>query len=205
MAFKGNVLGIKIQNYFIAMEPVDQFGDLSKYDFIYSDYISENYNGNVSYASRLNSQKTNQNFIEINGWKLLSITFPGNWYGQWGICAIEDRFGKSTTVSVANQSDYKTNYMYMIRVSLERILQFTAENPCVDYLEVVNQCIQKPTSKIKIEDLRNLVSSIEDYISKYQELIKKFTEEEKSLYSETLKNAVSKNIKNCLDLDIDVD
>lgn len=203
MEHKENVLGIKITtNCFIAIEPVDQFGDLTKYDFIYTDYMVVDKNLNTDYFSKLSPLNPNQKYIEINGWKLLSIAFPGNWGGQWYNCTLEDRFGKTIEIKGGYGGNYHLNYMYMIRESLDNVVKFTKENPCVEYHDIVVNGILKPSSTLSVDEFHHFITSVDEYILKYQETIKKLTEEEKELYSEKLKQAITKNLKNCLNLDI---
>lgn len=52
MDFTEHTLGINILDNFVAIETCNLFGDLNKYDFIYTDFVSGNRNGNIGYGSK---------------------------------------------------------------------------------------------------------------------------------------------------------
>ncbi|MBD5353634.1 MAG: hypothetical protein HDR85_01815 [Bacteroides sp.] len=205
MGFTEHILGVKILDNFIAIEICDTFGDLNKYDFIYTDYLSSNYNGNTSYSSKIRDIKNGQDYYIINGWKLLSINFPGNWFGNFTYVHLEDRFGRGTSVQApVNQAIYPDSFKHLIREGLLEALRFTKDTPCVEYEEII-QGLKPVSGSMNIEQFHKLVESVDTYITKYRELRSKLTNEELSSVDDKLKVAVSENISKLFGLSIKIE
>lgn len=205
MDFTEHTLGVKIQNNFVAIETCNPFGDLSKYDFIYTDFVSSNWNGNTCYGSKIKNLTNGQNYYLINGWKLLNLSFPGDWFGNNTRLELEDRFGKKITLYTSvDKAIYPNSFKHLIREGLLEAEKFTKENPCVDFKEIFDGL--KPVhGSMGIDDFHKLVEAVDTYIMKYHELRDKLTNEELSEVGDKLKKTVSENISKLFGLSIRIE
>ena len=205
MDFKEHTLGIKLQNNFVAIEECNDFGDLSKYDFIYTDFVSRDWNGNTSYGSKIRNIQNGQEYYIINGWKLLCFSFPGNWSGNFTHIELEDRYGEKTEFRTSlNQASYFLNFKHLIREGLLEAMKFTDENPCVGFNEIING-FKSVFEYLNVNNFQEKVQSLEPYITKYRELSDKLITEEISALDDKLKTIISAKISEILDLPIHID
>lgn len=138
MDFESHTLGVKIEEGNISVELIESLKELSKYQFILSDKISHSYNGNTTYGIDI-KQLTTQKCIEFFGWKLISLSFPGNWYGEVGLCVLEDLYGKQKRISSTIRAKYHIHYKSMIEESIETVRKFAEKNYSVDYSEIIEK------------------------------------------------------------------
>ena len=135
-----HVLGVKIKGNIVAMEQCKQCdlfdADLSKYDMILRDEMTESRNNNNSYRCDINMVDSSKVFFEINGWKLKDISFSGNWAGQTGFCNVVDRYGKEYKIDGCSQQWYSHCFISMLTQCLNNFISFAKENFCVDYIEL---------------------------------------------------------------------
>lgn len=203
MNFQEHTLGVKIIGSYVAIEKANPFEDMSKYDFIYTDFLSSDWNGNYCYGSNIRVLN-NQDYILINGWKLISLSFPGDWFGNTAHCELEDRFGNTIVIDGVGKAVYDSSYMHMVREALTKAFEFTKSTPCVEYKEILDG-IELKREKLTIDDFHKLIEDVDNYISKYKKLKESFSEEEAATYASTIKEAVSKNISKLFSLDICID
>ena len=147
--------GVKIQGNIIAMEQCDLFANLSKYDMILQDRVTDSYNSNYCYRCDIKMVDSSKEFFEINGWKLNYISFGGNWYGQWGVCNIEDRYGKKYKIDGCSQQWYYQHFISMLTTCLYNFMSFAKTNICVDY--------------IKLSETISNIDKLGDYLRLYKE------------------------------------
>lgn len=205
MSFSEHTLGIKIQNKFVAIESCNPFGELSKYDFVYTDFVSSDRNHNTCYGSKITNIISGDNFFILNGWKLLSLSFPGDWFGNWTHLDLEDRFGKKIKHYVpVDKAVYADSYKHLIREGLLEAVRFTEDTPCVDYFEML-EGFKPIKGRLSIEEFHKLVESIDAYITKYFDLKKKLNNEDISFDADKLKSSVSDNISKLFGLSVNVD
>lgn len=195
MDFESHTFGVKIINGNITVELIESLGEVPKYQFMLSDKIINSYNGNTTYGIDI-QQLTTQNHIEFYGWKLISLSFPGNWYGQCGLCQMEDLYGKQKSFLTTNQEWYHIKYKSMIEESIVRAKEFAEKNYSVDYNEIIetkslfkistktsmfgmpaisvnaSKLSLLPTgNKISMQGFTELISSTKQYIEDYQKVL----------------------------------
>ena len=94
------------------------------------------YNGNNKYSIDI-CQLREQEYIEFYGWKFISLSFPGNWYGETGVWELEDMYGERISISLTKQNRYATNRLQMIREATEGAKKFAENNLSVEYYNLV--------------------------------------------------------------------
>lgn len=175
MDFESHSFGVKVTATNISVEIIESLAELSKYQFILSDRIADTYNGNIAYGINI-QQLTTQEHIEFFGWKIISLGFPGNWYGQWGVCVLEDLFGKQKTIPTTKQALYILNYKVMIKESIETAKEFAEKNYSVDYSNFHSYTgadfpLPPTDNKISFSDFSRLIPSTKKYIEDYQKIL----------------------------------
>ena len=186
-----HILGVKIQGNIIAMEQCDLFANLSKYDMILQDRVTDSYNSNYCYRCDIKIVDSSKEFFEINGWKLNYISFGGNWYGQWGVCNIEDRYGKKYKIDGCSQQWYYQHFISMLTTCLYNFMSFAKTNICVDYIK-----LSETISNIdKLGDYLRLYKEFENNIIHDQTLLS----DEKLVLLSKMKSVVIDNVITCLD------
>lgn len=202
MDFRENLLGVKIIDNYVAIEKANPFGDISKYDFLYSDFLSSDWNGNYCFGSNIRVLNGKDAFY-INGWKLIELKFPGDWHGNWAYGTVEDKYGKTYTVQGTSRAIYPNSYMHMLRDVLTNILDFTRKTPCVSYKEIMDG-IKAPSGKISLEEFHKLVEDLDQYIIRYKNLKDDFAEDSEEIIL-PLKRAAKENITKFFGIEIDID
>jgi len=203
MDFQEHTLGVKILDNYVAIERADPFGDLSKYDFLYTDFLSSNWNGNYCYGSNI-EVLNNQGAFFINGWKLIGLSFPGDWFGNNAYCKLEDKFGKTISVQGGSKAVYANSYMHMVRDVLTKAVEFTRTTPNVEFKEILDG-IEPKRGKITLDEFHKLIEDVDNYIAKYKRMKENFTEEESASLENRLKKAVTSNISKLFSLEIEID
>jgi hypothetical protein len=190
-----HILGVKIQGNIAAMEQCEQSDffavDLSKYDMILRDELTESRNNNKSYRCNINMVDRSKVFFEINGWKLKDIFFRGCWTGQTGFCNVEDRYGKKYEIDGCSEQWYSDHYISMLTQCLYNFISFAKVNFSVDYIE-----LSKKMSEI---------DELGDYLSKYKVFEKNIyndqtlTRDEKLELLSKIRSDVIDNVITCMD------
>lgn len=177
MDFESHTFGVKIAETNISLELIESLDELSKYQFMLSDKISYSYNANTTYKIDI-QQLTTQEYIEFFGWKLISLSFPGNWYGQWGVWELEDLNGKRKSVHTTKQAWYCKNSKIMIKESIEKAKEFAENNYSVDYHNFLSDTSLKAnlpflpeSNKISLDTFACLISLTKQYIEDYKKVI----------------------------------
>lgn len=138
--FKSQTFGVKIQKTEVVVDSIasDFSEESSNYDFIISDMFISSRNGNDRYGTTI-KWVTPQEDILFYGWKLISLSFPGNWYGQVGQWTMEDLFGERIVMSTTRQMGYSdnNNARRMIKESIEGAIRFAEEYHSVAYYEMI--------------------------------------------------------------------
>lgn len=205
MTFTEHTLGVKIQNNFVTLESCNTFGDLRIYDFIYTDFVSSNWNGNICYGSKITNISTGKDFYVINGWKLINLSFPGDWFGNYTRIELEDKFGERTTIGApVGKAIYADSFKHLIREGLLEAVRFTKENPCVEYKEIIDG-LNPIHGSLNIEEFHKLVESVDSYIAKYLNLKDKLVNEEFDNVKDKLRVAVSENVSKLFGLSIKIE
>ena len=196
--------GIRIISSNISIEPIHHSTNLSKFHFLISKDKSRNYNGNeTTYMNII--PLADKEFIEFSNWKLIQIWFPGNWYGQWGACEMEDVYGERTSIALGTgQYWFKENSKLLLEKSLNSIDAFAKENPFVLYYDffeynndpyfpwlkdwsfnspskrmpiLIDELGNKPSDgKITLKGLDILTKWTNDYIKRYYDILEKLEE-----------------------------
>lgn len=207
MDFESHSFGVKIAETDISVELIETMGEFSKYQFILSDKMSSSYNANTTYGIDILKLTTQEN-IEFFGWKLISLSFPGNWYGQWGVCELEDLYGMRNEIVATKQTWYHENRRELIEQSLDGAKKFAESNYSVDYFQLVDTVDlivdrQKTTmfgvpsisiagkhilllpkaNKICLKGFDKLITSTKQYIDNYKKVISSLSDkkDERSL------------------------
>lgn len=202
MAFIEHFYGIKITGDFVAIEPADQFGDLSKYTFAITDRQTSSYNGNVTYAATISPLGLEKE-INIEGWTLKYIRFDGNWFGNWGICGVLDSFGEELEIAGCECTKwYSDQSQNMLRTCLQNFIKFAHDNYSVEYRELIEKKLCDHFYG-KIDDVYSQLKEVTDYISEYRKMIAKLQEKESnSKYIGKLQLAVAGELNTLLGVDI---
>lgn len=175
MDFESHSFGVKVTDTTISVEIIESLAELSKYQFLLSDKIADSYNGNMTYGINI-QQLTKQEHIEFFGWKVISFSFPGNWFGQWGVCVLEDLYGKQKTITTTNQAWYIKNYKAMLKESIEKAKEFAEGNYSVDYSNFYSYTgtdfpFPPKDNQISFRDFSRLIPSTKKYIEDYQKIL----------------------------------
>ncbi|WP_299095146.1 hypothetical protein [uncultured Bacteroides sp.] len=136
MDFESHSFGVNVTETEISVELIKSLGELPKYQFVLSDKICSSYNANITYGIDI-LKLTTQEHIEFFGWKLISLSFPGNWYGQWGVCELEDLHGIRNKFTLTKQGCYYNQHLKMIRESIANTKEFAENNYSVDYNKLI--------------------------------------------------------------------
>lgn len=174
MEFKSHTFGVKIAENNISVELLESLEELSKYQFLLSDKITNNYNGNTTYGINI-QQLTTKEYIEFFGWKLIYLSFQGNWFGQTGYWELEDLNGKRKSISVTNHQWYHQNSKEMIKESIINAKLFAENNYSVDYTNFLsdmerNSPLLPTNNKLSLKDFTRLISMTKEYIENYQKI-----------------------------------
>lgn len=212
MNFESHTFGVKIAETNISLELIESLDELSKYQFMLSDKISYSYNGNTTYKIDI-QQLTTKEHIEFFGWKLISLSFPGNWYGQWGVWELEDLNGKRKSVHTTKQAWYFKNSKIMIKESIEKAKEFAESNYSVDYHDFLSNISSKAnlpflpeSNKISLDKFAHLISSSKQYIDDYQKILSAISKKEDKrniLFIKTLMESLKNLMKSYYPFEIE--
>lgn len=137
MNFEKCTFGVKVTENEILVETTNESLDNSRYDFLYSDRLSNSYNGNSTYSIDIEALKESE-YIEFYGWKLIRLYFPGNWYGEYGTWEFEDMYGERIEKRVTRQNRYINSRQQMIKDAIAGAKKFAADNLSVEYHNIIN-------------------------------------------------------------------
>lgn len=222
MDFESHTFGVKIVDDTITINLIDSLADLVKYQFVLSDKITYSYNGNTSYGINI-QQLTTKEHIEFFGWKLIHLSFEGNWYGQVGIWELEDLYGKRIKIPASTQAWYYKDAESMIKESIEKAKEFAKKNYSVDYNEIIEKksllITEQATTyfgvpaktfngkdlfllpidnKISLKGFIKLISSTKQYLDDYQKILSTLTknkDQRNALFINTLNESFINQIK----------
>lgn len=201
--FKTHTFGVKfLEKKIVAIEEADLFLDISRYDIILKDMITDSHNRNTSYACDIDVVDANKEYYEINGWKLKRLVFPGNWSGQCGTLILIDKMGKDVEIPGCERSSYFLYNTTMISTCLKAYLKFATSTDCfVHSLGEINFSIGSVNS---VKEVKENIASIDEYIQRYENMSKQIdgdqtlTDEEKEKTKSQLTNYVIEQINKCL-------
>ncbi len=202
--YRPKVFGIKLQKNFFAVEEANLFDDISKYDFLLKDSLTESYNGNTSYRADV-MVETGKRAI-INGWELTTLLFPGCWSGQNVRFVLVDALGceyKSPEPVLKKWIWYNLQPVVVIREALQAVLDFTNENLSVKYNHIISG-IDVPHKNLTKEEYHKFIDRVESYIKDYQELMQ--TNEMMGMpeKAENIKVLFDKQIRKCFPFGLDI-
>lgn len=126
--------GIKNQDPSVSVYPIYSNTDLLEYDFLLSVKKTTSYNGNKTFYMDIQPLKEQKN-IKIYGWEIIDLRFPGNWFGQWGVCKMQDRYGKETEIVCKNQLHFNKEPEWLLLKTIKEITQYAKNNPFVLFIE----------------------------------------------------------------------
>lgn len=126
-------LGVKVENCTVTVEQIDDSIDVSDFNFLFTFERSE-LRGNESFIVNINPLSDKEE-LEFYGWKLKKLSFPGNWFGQIGVCVLEDKYGKQMRESVTNQFWVKEDYRKAVEKAVSGAVMFAKENPFLSYFD----------------------------------------------------------------------
>ncbi|WP_298072873.1 hypothetical protein [uncultured Bacteroides sp.] len=187
MEFKPHFFGVQIIENNISVDliaPEELLKELPKYQFLLSDKIINDYNGNISYGINI-QQLTSKEYIEFFGWKLISLKFLGNWYGQTGYWDLEDLNGIRKSISTTKHNWYHQNSKDMILESIISAKSFAQSNYSVAYtnfLDSVEKHSPSPSTneKISLEKFISLISDTKKFIEDYQNVLATISDKNES-------------------------
>lgn len=222
MDFESHTFGVKIVDDTITINLIDSLADLVKYQFVLSDKITYSYNGNTSYGINI-QQLTTKEHIEFFGWKLIHLSFEGNWRGQVGVWELEDLYGKRKKISASAQARYSENSEAMIKESIEKAKEFAKNNYSVEYNEIIenesllsivhattqfgvpskeingkDMLLLPKGNKISLKGFTKLISSTKQYLEDYQKILSTLTknkDQRNALFINTLNESFINQIK----------
>lgn len=155
--------------------------DVGDSKFMIYNELSRDYNANVSYSMDIRPL-TGQQYLEFNGWKLIEIKFPGDWFGQTGVVTLEDTFGERQDFPVTRHARYKDNRANMLKMALDGAKRTAEENFSVEYWKFLNKSSKAWSSyhygKYDIDKLKQLTLCTQEYIEEYMSLKSKITDSE---------------------------
>lgn len=149
--------------------------DVGDSKFMIYNELSRDYNANVSYSMDIRPL-TDQQYLEFNGWKLIEIKFPGDWFGQTGVITLEDTFGERQDFPVTRHARYKDNRANMLKMALDGAKRTAEENFSVEYWKFLNKNSRAWSSyhyqygKCDIDKLKQLTLCTQEYIEEYMSL-----------------------------------
>lgn len=176
--------------------------DIQDCKFMICNELSSNRNGNVSYTMDL-KPLTEQKYLEIGGWKLIELNFPGNWFGQTGYCTLEDSYGERDNFWVTKQASYKDNKINMLKMALNNIEELVTKNFSIRYYNFTNKSIY--TSVRNLSTLKDLIKKTQEYIEEYDDLKSKILEansDKSSYYLQSIGESFAEGIKKYYAFDI---
>lgn len=165
------------------------------YDFLATDRIISEYNGNVCYGINIIPGKSKNEVFTNNSWKLKGIRFPGNWYGQVGQAVLEDEFGEEVTITATCQKWYDQHAKSMIEEVYNTFIEFTNENYSVRYYRfmkykdlvlvaktgtffgMLTTNVDARCLKNKFTMFKSMIANTYDYINEFEALEKILTKE----------------------------
>ena len=177
--------GVKILNDEIVVEDFGFSSVKNEFQFEFSDKLSFTYNGNDEYSIDITPLREQENIVFYD-WKLISLRFPGNWYGQCGRWVMEDSCGERMEFVTTRQSFYIRNQKQMIKESLERAKKIANENLSVEYHKIISKKIvnvingsfygipqtivsfEECTSQKRFDNLRVLTG---EFLQKYEKIM----------------------------------
>ncbi len=194
------IFGIKFNGRFVAVEETDQFADMTKYDYVVSDFVSNAYNGNISYGIKI-VDVNGKGPIQINGWKLETFTFPGSWFGQSSHCYLVDSSGNRKDFCCENTPQwYSSNPVAMLRVSFEEFIEFAENNYSEEYNNIVEgKDLPWFKHSSKVEEFKENLAKTWNYVSNYLEVLSELEESDaqnKEGLISKLESAFRQNIAN---------
>lgn len=196
MSYIEKTFGVKIREYFVAVEEADLFSDISKYDFLLKDRLVKSYNGNDTYRIDVMTEIGKEAII--NGWKLQHIELPGNWFGQSSYFSLIDKYGDiyNSKKSVLDNLWYNRQPVMMIRETLLCVLNFTNENHSAKYARVT-EGLDVPSVCYNIDELGKFTEKVNQYIHEYQEIQKLLKDENAEEYVEHLNECFYSQLSKC--------
>ena len=157
--------------------------DVGDSKFMIYNELSKNYNGNVSYSMDIRPL-TVQQYLEFNGWKLIEMSFPGDWFGQTGMVTLEDTFGERQDFPVTRHARYKDNRANMLKMALDGAKRTAEEHFSVEYWKFLNKnskawsSYHNQYSRCDVDKLKQLTSCTQNYIEEYISLKSKIVDSE---------------------------
>lgn len=194
LSFTPQYYGIKIEKNSIQVDLLPLLENHEYYDFLTTDKIVSEYNGNTSYALTIIPGKSKENELQQYGWKLKKLYFPGNWYGQVGQAVIKDSFEDELIIPTTSQMWYNKHAQEMIRQSIDTFLSFANQNFSVKYhqfiennrfIKLTEECtffgwkginvsgkkitdIYKPENRYKV--FKEIIENTNAYLNDYEKL-----------------------------------
>lgn len=198
--YQERIFGVKLFESFVAVEETTLFEDITKYDFLLKDMMTSDYNGNYSYRVDVMGEIGKEAII--NGWKLESISLPGNWYGQNSYFCVTDKLGDSYRPKnpIMKELWYDKQPVNIIRETLLAAMKFCQTHYSVKYSHVTEGFIV-PTDCNDIESIRRFSLQIEQYIKDYHDMLHFLEENGLNDYIDNLNKCFCNQINKCYRFD----